>query len=244
MLFEKAYYIDKIKEYNAKINCKKINKFKITKIQGLKGIIPHYLYEIEEEINEPIIELSDGLKTWMRLTPLEKEGCYESIKRANGKVGVVGLGLGYFVQELLKKDKVEEIVVYENSKDVIELYKYNFEKNPKVVIINEDAFTAGAREFDFFFVDIYEYKLSTIIADHYNSFNKLHNIKEYSFWGLERFLLSCKMEDLMYLCIPEEWMDMTRDIYDKLSESENFSKYKSLDDSVVEKLLKKFSEIL
>ena len=36
----------------------------------------------------------------MRLTPLEIEGAYFSIKRAHGKVGIVGLGLGYTVWEM------------------------------------------------------------------------------------------------------------------------------------------------
>ncbi|ERK29497.1 hypothetical protein [Clostridium intestinale] len=128
MLFDRAYYIDKIREYNKKIKCEKINKFEVSKIDGLKGIIPHYLYELNEEIEESIIELSDNTKTWMRLTPLEIEGCYESIKRAKGTVGVVGLGLGYFIQEILKKKEVKKITVYETSKDVIEIYKHNLEK--------------------------------------------------------------------------------------------------------------------
>ena len=38
--------------------------------------------------------------------------CY---KMAKGKVGVVGLGLGYAVEEMAKKPEVEEITVYEIS---------------------------------------------------------------------------------------------------------------------------------
>lgn len=244
MLFDRAYYIDKIREYNKKIKCEKINKFEVSKIDGLKGIIPHYLFEINEEIEEAIIELSDNTKTWMRLTPLEIEGCYESIKRAKGTVGVVGLGLGYFIQEILKKKEVKNITVYETSKDVIEIYKHNFGEDDKIEIIQEDAFKSQSRKFDFFFVDIYEYKLTSKIAEDYKFFNELHDIKEYSFWGVERFLLSCTMEDLMHLCIPEEWMDMARDLYDKFNDSYYFNQFKPLDYKEIEKLLNAFERIL
>lgn len=244
MLFDSTYYIDKIREYNSKISCKKINNFEITKIQGLKGIVSHYLYDLDEEINEPILELSDNYKTWMRLTPLEIEGCYESIKRAKGKVGVVGLGLGYFVQEILKKDKVLEVVIYEKSIEVIELYISNFGEDSRVRIINEDAFKSKSEVFDFFFVDIYEYKLTIDVAKHYEVFNKLHSINEYSFWGIERFLLSCQVEDIMWTYIPEEWMSMARDLYDKFNDSPYFKRFKPLDDKMVKKVLKTFSEIL
>ena len=53
----------------------------------------------------------------MRLTPLEIQGAYFAIKMAKGKVGVVGLGLGYVVEEMAKKLEVEEITVYEISKE-------------------------------------------------------------------------------------------------------------------------------
>ncbi len=47
---------------------------------------------------------------------------------AKGKVGVVGLGLGYVVEEMAKKPEVEEITVYEISKEIIELYYENFQR--------------------------------------------------------------------------------------------------------------------
>ena len=48
----------------------------------------------------------------MRLTPLEIEGSYFAIERAKGKVGIVGLGLGYVAQEMAKKEEVDEVIVY------------------------------------------------------------------------------------------------------------------------------------
>lgn len=244
MLFSRSYYIDKIREYNKKISPKESNAFKITKINGLKGIVDYYFYQIEDEIKEPIIEISDERKTWMRLTPLEIEGCYESIKRAKGKVGVVGLGIGYFVQEILKKEKVKEVIVYESSKDVIDLYLDNFGEDKRVKIINEDAFKGERESFDFFFVDIYQYKLTKDMGEHYKFFNELHDIYEYSFWGMERFLLNCQMEDIVYLYIPEEWMEMAKDLYGKLGDSNHIKDFKQIDYEIIKKVLKSFEEVL
>ncbi len=235
--FDRDYVLNKIKEYNRKIRPRKIGDFEIKKLDGLQGIVQGYLYEKKDRINLRIAELIHEYNhIWMRLTPLEIEGAYFAIERAKGKVGVVGLGLGYVVQEMAKKEDVEEIIVYEVSKDVIDLYncnfkenskikvinidafKYvvqemakkedveeiivyevskdvidlyncNFKENSKIKVINIDAFKAEAEEFDFFYADIYEYKLTSQIVKDYEAFNELHKIEEYSFFGMEHFLL-------------------------------------------------------
>ena len=244
MPFDRAYYIDKIEEYNAVINENQIGDFKIRKKEGIDQPIEHYLFKVDEEFNDTILELISRDEIIMSLTPLEIEGCFESIKRAKGKVGVVGLGLGYYVQEIIKKPQVKEVIVYEKSKEIIELYNKSFNENPKVRIINEDAYTTKEEDFDFFFVDIYSYKLSLDVVRDYIRFNKLHNITEYSFWGLERFLLSCQMEDLVWVYIPEEWLSMVRDLYNKFEETKYFKDFKPMDENIVKEVLHAFSEVL
>lgn len=243
--FDRDYVLNKIKEYNRKIRPRKIGDFEIKKLDGLQGIVQGYLYEKKDRINLKIAELVHEYNhVWMRLTPLEIEGSYFAIERAKGKVGVVGLGLGYVVQEMAKKEEVEEIIVYEVSKDVIDLYNRNFKENPKIKVINIDAFKAEAEEFDFFYADIYEYKITSQIVKDYEAFNELHKIEEYSFFGMEHFLLSCSYEEIVWVYIPENWMEMARAAYDALEQSDLLEYYNPLDKEMVSSVLQKFKIVL
>lgn len=243
--FCEKFIIDKIREYDLKIDSGVVGNFEILKRDSLEGEIEGYLYSKEGKINGPISELLGvNKRVWMRLSPKEIEGTYETIKSAKGKVGIVGLGLGYTVQEIAKKPEVSNVIVYEISEDVVELYKRNFGENPKIQIILGDAFKANANDFDLFFVDIYEYKLSMQVVEDYVAFNKLHTIKEYSFFGIEHFLLSCSYEEIVWVFIPENWMDMSRDIADKLNESGYIKYYVPLDEKKVSEVLSSFKKVL
>ncbi|GAB6168096.1 hypothetical protein JCM1393_05560 [Clostridium carnis] len=238
--YNKEYVLSVIKEYNKKISKGKIGNFEIKKIDGLQGIINGYMYKREDQLNIDILELHGPNNIWMRMTPMEIESAYMPIKVAKGKVGVVGLGLGYIVQEMAKKSDVKEILVYEIEKDVIDLYNKNFDENPKIKILNKDAFNAEKEEFDFFYVDIYEYKLSKKVVEDYIHFNKQHKIKEYSFWGMEHFLLSCKYEEIVWVYIPENWMSMTRKMFEKLQDANFLKYYYKLNEKLVSEVLADF----
>ena len=159
------------------------------------------------------------------------------IKYAKDKVGVVGLGLGFVVQELAKKPEVDEVIVYEIEKDVIDLYYLNFKNNSKIKIINKDAFEAKRENFDYFFVDIYEYKLDYRVVEDYKKFNTLHNINEYFFWGMEHFLLSCRYEEIVWVYIPETWMEVSKKMFTSLQEAGLLKYYKQLDEKLVSNVL-------
>ena len=182
--FEKSYYIQKIKDYENKIKEKKLNKYSIlkTNIKNPKK----YLYKDLNDSKVSIIELRENENIMMSISPYEIQGSFEAIKWAYGKVGIVGLGLGYVVQEILKKDDVEEVVVYEISEDIINLYRENFSKNNKLRIIKGDAFKAKRESFNCFYSDIYQYKLTKNVVEDYIKFNKIHSIDEYSFgeWNI------------------------------------------------------------
>ena len=144
--FDKEYVLDKIEEYNKKIKSNKVGDYEIKSVDGLQGVIQGYLHSKEDNYDINILELHAPNHVWMRLTPLEIQGAYFAIKMAKGKVGVVGLGLGYVVEEMAKKPEVEEITVYEISKEIIELYYENFPKNSKINIICCDAYNAERKE--------------------------------------------------------------------------------------------------
>lgn len=242
--FDDKFILSIIDEYNYKIGCKKIGDYEIKSINRLDGIIKGYLYEKQQSIEKNILELHGPNYIWMRLSPLEIQGSFFSIDRARGKVGVVGLGLGYVVQEMAKKPEVNEIIVYEINKDVIDLYYSNFSENNKIKIINIDAFRAEANEFDFFYADIYQYKLTSRIVEDYEKFNNLHSIEEYSFFGMEHFLLSCRYEEIVWVYIPENWMEMSKKAYKLLEESGLLKYYTKLDEELVSRVLSRFKEVL
>ena len=242
--YNKKYVIDVIKKYNNKIKAQKIGQAEIKKLNGIQEIIKGYMYEVEDKIDEDILELHINNDICMKLTPLEVESSYMPIKMAKGKVGIVGLGLGYVVQEMAKKKEVKEIIVYEINQDVIDLYNSSFKKNKKVKILCEDAFKAEADNFDFFYVDIYEYKLSKKVVEDYIALNNLHKIEEYTFWGMEHFLLSCKYEEIVWVYVPEHWMCMSRKLAEKLDESGYIKYYKPLDEKLVSDVLADFKVAL
>lgn len=242
--YNREFLLNKISEYNNQINIGECGSYKIIKRDGLQGIIEGYLYEMEDNIATEIPELWGEERVWMRLSPMEIEGTYQFIKLAEGKVGVVGLGLGYVVQELAKKSDVSEIVVYEISKDVIALYNKNFKENEKIKIINKDAFLEKGETFDWFFVDIYEYKITNKMVDDFKHFMEAHTIENYAFFGVEAFLLSCAFEDVKWVYIPENWMEMVQLLYKAFEASGYIKKKKPLDGEVVYNVLMDFKEVL
>ena len=242
--FDKNYVLEKINEYNNKINKRKIGDYEIKSIDGLKGIVQGYLYQQEDEYDVNILELHGPNHIWMRLTPLEIQASYFAIKMAKGRVGVVGLGLGYVVEEMAKKSEVKEVIVYEISQEVIDLYYSNFTENSKIKIVCCDALKAESKKFDFFYVDIYEYKLTSKIVDDYKKFNEIHNIEEYSFFGVEHFLLSCSYTEIVWVYIPENWMESSRKAFEAIQESNLLEYYEKLDEKLVSQVLEEFKIVL
>ncbi|MBN1046586.1 hypothetical protein DVW08_14665 [Clostridium botulinum] len=242
--YSKDFIIKEVQEYNSLINEYTLGCYSIKK-KTSKGIrLQGYMYENTQEYDLPMIQLLKDDKSLMRLTSKEIESSYQAIKFAKGKVGIVGLGLGYVVDKIAKKSKVSEVVVYEISEEVIEMYKKNFGINNKVKIIHGNAFKAKSEKFDFFYVDIYEYKLDVRVVEDYSAFNKLHEIEEYSFWGMEHFLLSCNYEEVLWVYIPENWIEMSKNLYVSLDTSGYIKNYKQLEEDKVRDVLKEFKKIL
>ncbi|MBK1813927.1 hypothetical protein JHL18_25295 [Clostridium sp. YIM B02505] len=244
--FEEEFYIDKLKIYydklkNSKFNNLLINENYLNRLEGYLFVEDRLSYNNDKL---QILELTSGEKKYMEISPKEIQGSFEAIKRVKGKVGVVGLGMGYFLQEILQKEEVTDIVVYEEDKDVISLYEANFSSNEKVKLINCDAFEAQRETFDFFYVDIYNYELSKDVVNHFVKFNELHNIENYLFWGMEHFLLSCKVEEIAWVYVPELWMGMARDLFERFNDSKYIEYFKQLDEELVKEVLEDFTKVL
>ena len=99
-------------------------------------------------------------------------------------------------------------------------------------------------EFDYFYVDIYEYKFDYRVVEDYEKFNNIHKINEYLFWGIEHFLLSCKYEEIVWVYVPELWMEMSKKIFSALQEADLLKCYRQLDENLVSKVLSRFKVLL
>ena len=61
------------------------------------------------------LALKEGGKTWMSLIPHEIETMDEDIKKANGNVLVLGLGLGYFSYMISEKEDVKSVTIIDKD---------------------------------------------------------------------------------------------------------------------------------
>lgn len=240
--YDNSFILNVITEYSQIIKEQKNNNYSVSK--QITVVDEGYMYKEKEEKKYEEIVLLKDTECVMKINVKEIQGSYMAIKSAYGKVGIVGLGLGYVVQEMAKNIKVESITVYENSNEIIQIYKKNFGDNPKIEIIEQDAFKAEPKKFDYFFSDIYGYELTDKVVDDYEAFMKLHEIEEYSFWGMEHFLLSCAYDDLLWIYVPENWVEISKKIYESLDLSGLMDKYYPLNSEFVHDILMKFKKIL
>lgn len=241
--------------YSAEVCESKIKEYKnflkegvLGDVEILYGEVPNitdgYLYKRRKMLKESPIELQIDGSIIMSLSVKEVQGTKEAIRKAKGKCGVLGLGLGYYVQEISKKEEVSEIIVYEKNKEVIDLYNKNFPGNEKIKIENVDGFTAKREKFDFFFVDIYSYDLDCKVAQDYEKLMQLHDIYIYTFFGLEKFLLSCPLESLSTVFVPEEWMEMAKRAFDSVDKIGQTKNIKNLRRNKALEILEGFRPIL
>ena len=242
--YNEEFILNTVSEYSDKIKECTIGRYKIEKKEIVVDKVDGYLYERDLNKKIKVIDLVEGENILMRLSHKEIEGSFENINMARGRVGIVGLGLGYVVQEMAKNQKVSEIIVYEKSQEVIDMYNSNFEQDEHIKIICKDAYEAEREKFDYFYCDIYGYELSLKVVEDYKIFNELHEIEEYTFFGVEHFLLGCSYNEIIYVYVPENWMVMCKTVAASLECTGYIENYKPLDEDFVSNLLKEFKVIL
>ena len=101
-------------------------------------------------------------EVWMSVIPHEINTMKQPIKNASGNVLVLGLGLGYYLFNIVSKNDVNKVTVIENDERVISLFnQYLLDKFPnkeKIEIIKGDAIEFvknSPRKFDYCFADIW-----------------------------------------------------------------------------------------
>lgn len=173
-------------------------------LKTIKGRVDGFMYKdfLIPIDNIPVLYIKNEL--WMSLTPMEIESHFVPIELSMGKVGVGGLGLGYFVQRILEKEDVDEVIVYELNKDIIEFYLKNFGQHEKLTIIQQDVLTLENEFFDFFYCDIYPEQMDFRAIEHMALLNSKNEISEYHFWTFENMIFEIIQAGLSHK-IPFSW---------------------------------------
>jgi len=135
----------------------------------------------------PVLRL--GGQVWMSLTPMEVQSGYMPIRLARGRVGTAGLGLGYFVQRALRKPSVEQVVVCELRREVLELYARTFGPHPKLELRHANARLLRGERFDFFYADMYRQLLTPQAIDDMATLCGANRIGRYHWWSIEQMVL-------------------------------------------------------
>lgn len=101
---------------------------------------------------------------WMSITPNEINTMKPFIEEMKGVITVFGLGLGYIPFMLSLKSDVKKIIIIENNKDIINIFKdnilkyFSFEQKEKIEIKYIDAFVflkENTKHFDYMFFDLW-----------------------------------------------------------------------------------------
>lgn len=137
-------------------------------------IFQHEMPDFESDIVVPRLgffpelvafpSIYEGTVPWVSVCPSEISSMQTQIKRANGRVLVLGLGLGYYPYIVSGKANVSEITIVERQPEIIELFEKNilpqFADGGKIRIVRSDAYefldSVRVGQYDFCFADIWE----------------------------------------------------------------------------------------
>lgn len=112
----------------------------------------------------PYPALKEQGRIWMTVTPNEINTIRPCAEASAGKVLCYGLGMGYYVFHALRNEAVTSVIVVEQSRDVIDLFREAllpmFPRRDDVQIVQGDAFTYAREEaprqaFDTVFTDLW-----------------------------------------------------------------------------------------
>lgn len=169
-----------------------------------------YMYtERDLKLNDVPVLSTKG-STWMSLTPMEIDSHYLPIQFAKGIVGVAGLGLGYYVQRILDKPEVEQVIVYELNQEIISLYMKLFGRHPKLKIEKQNALVIRDKKFDFFYCDIYPNSLDRDTIWDMTKIIRKNEIGLYHFWTQEWVTYELLLNGYK---VPKDWLDRFVEFY-------------------------------
>ncbi len=161
------------------------------------------------EVEVPGLFIDNQL--WMSITKMEVQSLHIPIQRAHGKVGVIGLGLGYSTLATMKKPEVEQITVFEIDPRVVWYFIRHFHHRKgyeKLRIVTGDALkTCKDFEFDFFFCDRYVTICCDEMLEDISHFKSQNKIEVYHPWGLELCYFVAIQDYYVYGEVPHDILE-------------------------------------
>lgn len=139
------------------------------------------------------------MSTW----PLEIESHINPINWAKGSVYVGGLGLGYYIQSILDKKEVTEIVCVERDHGVIQMYEEVFGTHPKLTVLNDSVFHYRPQfNHDFAYIDIWSHLTRDTVLSDLRLIAEFVRSERIVPWGIERLVCDAlikkqSMEDFL-----------------------------------------------
>jgi hypothetical protein len=128
---------------------------------------------------------------WMSLTPMELESHQPHIAAAKGVVVVAGLGMGFYLYNIIRKPEVTRVIVLEKDKNVVSLWKRTIDTNQwmgfrkvELIIGDAHAYKPGF-PVDFLYADIWSHLGDQDALEITQRLQANIQAKEVGFWGQE-----------------------------------------------------------
>ena len=140
---------------------------------------------------------NDKWESWMSICPHELESQELCCKYAYGKVVIMGLGMGWVAINTAFNPKVEEVIVIEIDKEVLEIFLESGaladvppEIQNKIKLVNADALSwkTGSNKIDFLYIDIWQKLVEPQVIEDVRCMQKNINADKIYFWGQELFI--------------------------------------------------------
>ena len=151
------------------------------------------------DLSVPVFYI-DG-RVWMSLARMEVQSQAVPIALAEGKVVLLGLGMGFCCLKIMAKPDVEEVLVYELDARVIKFFQECFQARPgfeKVRFIQGDAREKFQGEHcTFCYSDIYPLLFGDGIETDPELFTTRNDIETYVYWGFERIIWEALEQELI-----------------------------------------------
>ena len=151
---------------------------------------------VNVHLEEPLVPILvvNGV-AWMSLTWREVQSHVLPIRKAEGDVGIIGSGLGYYTLAAMKKEEVNTVTVFEIDPHIMWFFQRHFNDRPgyeKVRFVVGDALkTCRNYDFDLLYNDRYATGLPDETLTDIHHFQQYNRIYHYHPWSLELCYLLC-----------------------------------------------------
>jgi len=137
---------------------------------------------------------------WMSLTPMELESHQPHIAAAKGTVVVAGLGMGFYLYNIIRKPEVTRVIVLEKDRNVVNLWKRTIDQNQWIGFRKVELVIGDAHSYqpdfpvDFLYADIWAHLGDMHALEVTQQLQANIKAKEVGFWGQEFDFITWTMQ--------------------------------------------------